>query len=180
MIPTPRGSDLVATGASTAACGLVLWRLGAVPELPAYLYVAAISGPLAVTDWRTHRIPDAITLTSYPIVITLLAGAAAAHHDARPLVRALLAATTNVVFYLLLHLIRPAGLGLGDVKLAGLQGLVCGWVSWTACLVAVTLVFTAAASLGAARFVGGRCLCTAFAPFILIGTLVVSVSISQR
>lgn len=176
----PHGSNFVAAGLSTVAGGLVLWRMGAVPELPAYLYVAAIAGPMAVTDCRTQRIPDVLTLSSYPIVVTLLAGAAAAHHDARPLLRALLAAAATVAFHLLLHLLHPTGLGLGDVKLAGIQGLLCGWTSWTALFVSVALAFTAVASLGAICFFNDQSACVPFAPFVLTGTLAVCLSTAQQ
>lgn len=169
----PHGSNFVAAGLSTVAGGLVLWRMGAVPELPAYLYVAAIAGPMAVTDCRTQRIPDVLTLSSYPIVIILLAGVAAAHHDARPLLRALLAAAAAVAFHLLLHLIRPTGLGLGDVKLAGIQGLLCGWTSWTTLLAAMTLAFTTATLTGATCFCSNRSTTIPFVPHILFSTVVV-------
>ena len=51
-------------------------RFGPSPVLPAFCYLAAIGGPLAVIDARRQRLPDALTLPSYPVAVALLGFAA--------------------------------------------------------------------------------------------------------
>src|SRR5215471_17875273 len=53
-------------------------RFGWSALLPAYCYLALVSIPLAVIDVLSHRVPDRLTLPSYPIVLALLGGAALA------------------------------------------------------------------------------------------------------
>ncbi len=55
----------LATGALSAAAA---WHAGATWSAPVYVYFAVVSIPLAVVDLRTHRLPNAWTLTAYPLV----------------------------------------------------------------------------------------------------------------
>src|ERR1035437_6346929 len=54
----------VVTAVSFAALAL---RLGFSPGLPAFCYLAAVGGALAIMDIKHQRLPDALTLTSYPV-----------------------------------------------------------------------------------------------------------------
>src|SRR5262249_31685285 len=53
-------------------------RFGWSALLPAYCYLALVSIPLAVIDVRSRRLPDRLTLPSYPIALALLGGGAPA------------------------------------------------------------------------------------------------------
>jgi leader peptidase (prepilin peptidase) / N-methyltransferase len=46
-----------------------------------------------------------------------------------------------MVVYLILALISPAGLGMGDVKFSGLLGLALGWAGWQSVLLGVLAGF---------------------------------------
>lgn len=111
-----------------------LWRFGLTWDLPAYLYLASITVPLAVIDLRTLRLPNAVTLTAYPVVALLLLLPAAIDGRWSDYGRAALAGAALLALYVVLHLINPAGMGLGDVKLAGSLGALLGWISWNALL----------------------------------------------
>lgn len=105
------------------------WRFGWDAALPAYLYLGAVAVALTVIDLRTRRLPDRLVLPSYPVLLGLLALASAAHGDLGALLRALAGAAALFAVYALLAL-YPRGMGLGDVKYAGLLGLGLAWLGW--------------------------------------------------
>lgn len=109
---------------------LVTLRLGATWALPAYLYAAAMGVALAVIDIRVHRLPDAIVFPSYGVLAVLLTVAAAAEGEWRSLVGAVLGGLVLFGAYLVIMIAHPAGMGPGDVKLAGLLGGLLGWFGW--------------------------------------------------
>ena len=115
---------------TAAGCAAMALRFGPVPALPAYCYLAAIAVPLAVIDTRCHRLPDALTLPSYPITLTLLSAAFPfTPGGARCLERAVVTAAAVLALYTLLALASRGAIGWGDVKLSGILGLYLGWTS---------------------------------------------------
>lgn len=121
-LPAPR-SPYLAEGATATAAALVAWRLADAGGwiVAAWLYAVVVGVALAMIDWRTWRLPDVITLPSYPVLLALLA-------PSGRLLDALVAGGAFAGCYAVLWFLRPTGLGLGDVKLAGLIGLVTGAV----------------------------------------------------
>jgi len=172
---TPRRVAVV-TGLAAVALGVVAGALGAEPQLPAYLWLAAVGVALAVIDIETLRLPDRLTLPSYPVGLVLLAIPA----DWPALGRAVLAAVITGVAAFLLALLAPrGGLGLGDVKLLGLLGLFLGWLGWGVLVVGVALGFAlgavAAVGMLASRRAGLRDH-LAFGPWLIAGALVAVVA----
>ena len=84
---------------------------------------------LALIDLELRRLPNAIIFPSYPVLAVLLAASAAWQHDWWSLARARIAGVALFGFYLLLVLVYRAGMGWGDVKLAGLLGGVMAYLS---------------------------------------------------
>jgi leader peptidase (prepilin peptidase)/N-methyltransferase len=149
---------------------LVAVRLGAVPLLPAALGFVLLAAPLAFLDARLHRLPDALTLPGYPFLLVLLIPAAATSPAAW--LRAVLAAALCAGGYLLLVLL--GGAGLGDVKAAGLVGLLLGTVGWRSVLAGTVFAFLLAAGWAVALLVlrrAHRRSHLAFGPFLLGGAL---------
>ncbi|MHA6794907.1 prepilin peptidase [Pseudonocardia bannensis] len=154
---------------------LLVRRIGADPALPAFLVLGAVGVVLATVDLATKRLPDALVLPSYVAGLVLLGLAAAIEGDSAPLLRAVLGMVALFGLYLLLALINPAGLGFGDVKLAGVLGLHLAWLSWNALLAGALAGFLLVALVGlvllAVRRVG-RSSELPFGPFMLVGALV--------
>jgi leader peptidase (prepilin peptidase)/N-methyltransferase len=125
----PRPLPELATGVLFA---LTAVRFGATPVLPAYLLLAAVGVWLAVVDLRTRRLPDRVVLPALGGGALLLAVAAAVHGDPAALGRAVAGAAVLFAAYLVLALLAPAGLGMGDVKLAALLGLYLAQLGWAA------------------------------------------------
>lgn len=147
--------------------------VAALAETLAFLVLAAIGVALAWIDLDTQRLPDAIVLPAYPAVAALLAVAAAAGGDWGALLRALAGGAILFVAYFLIAFAYPAGMGLGDVKLAGVLGIALGWLGWGELAVggfgAFLLGGAFAAVLAALRRVG-RGSGIPFGPWMLAGT----------
>ena len=104
--------------------------LGTAVVIAAYLYLAAVSVALALIDVDTHRLPNSIVLPSYLIGAVLLATAAVVGGDLPALLRAGIGLAALGGAYFLMALVYPGGMGLGDVKLAGVLGLYLGFLGW--------------------------------------------------
>jgi leader peptidase (prepilin peptidase)/N-methyltransferase len=164
-----------ATAVLFVAVTVLLSRMHLLSALPAYLYFAAIGLALSVIDIEHRRLPNAIVLPSYPVLATLLAASAAVERDWWPLARAGLGAAAMFVFFLALAVVYPAGMGLGDVKLAGIVGGVLAYLSWPALVFGAFAGFALGALVGVALMAagrGGRKTAIPFGPFMIAGALV--------
>ena len=74
--PRVLGRALVLPLGTGLAFAVMAPRFGPGPVLPAFCYLAGIGVPLAVIDARCQRLPDALTLPSYPVALALLGLAA--------------------------------------------------------------------------------------------------------
>ena len=101
--------------------------------LAAACWLAACAVPLACTDLAVQRLPDPLTGAAYAGTAVLLVAAAAVgglEGSWSALVRALLGGLALAGFYLLLMVISPSGMSLGDVKLAASLGTLLAWFGW--------------------------------------------------
>lgn len=116
-------SGAVSTSSTTETVGLLV-------TLVAFLYLASVSVALAMIDLDTHTLPNRIVLPAYPVAAMLLTAGALLAGSPDRLLTALVGAASLFGMYLILALAYPGGMGLGDVKLAGLLGMYLGWLGW--------------------------------------------------
>ncbi|MBB1032994.1 DUF4175 domain-containing protein, partial [Dietzia sp. CQ4] len=86
-------------------------------------------------------LPDVVVVPMYPVLLATLGVASAVTGDWGALGRAAAAALALLAFYFTLAFINPSGLGLGDVKLAGVLGLFLGWLGWQYVLIGTLAAF---------------------------------------
>ncbi|WP_030963226.1 prepilin peptidase [Streptomyces sp. NRRL S-378] len=142
--PAPEGSGPPGSGAAhaygpravlpaaltAAVCALVAAAVGVRPEAAAYAGLAPLLVLLSLVDRAVHRLPDVLTLPLAAAAAALLGIAALLPGSSGSWRLALLGGGALGAAYLVLHLINPAGMGLGDVKLALGLGVALGWYGW--------------------------------------------------
>ena len=170
---SPRYPVVEATTAVLFA--LVALRIGWAPELPAYLYLAAIGLALALIDLDTHRLPDPIVLPAYPVLAVALGAASWVTGDWGALLRAVIGGAALWAVYFLLMIVKQGGMGFGDVKLAGVLGAGMAWLGWGALIVGGFAAFLLGGLYGIALIVagrGGRSTRVPFGPWMVLGTAI--------
>jgi leader peptidase (prepilin peptidase)/N-methyltransferase len=104
------------------------------PLLLRLTYVLALvwGCTLAVIDLEVSRLPDRLVLPAYPVGGVLLGVCAVVSGDGFALLRVVACSGAAVVVYLTIAVVgsRVEGLGLGDVKLAGVLGGLLAWFGW--------------------------------------------------
>jgi leader peptidase (prepilin peptidase)/N-methyltransferase len=100
-------------------------------DLVPLLVLAACLVTVSVIDLQLLRIPDRITFPTLALALPLIV-LVSVHYDTTERINAALIG--SAAYFLLLfvtHLVYPAGMGFGDVKLALVMGLYLGWLGWT-------------------------------------------------
>ncbi len=146
-----------------------------------YLYLVSISIALAVIDARWRRLPDTIVVPSYVVIALGLTISSMLSGDFGSLGRAGLGMLVLGGFYLILMLLKPGGMGAGDVKLAGVLGLALGWLSWPQLFIGAFAGFLGGGIWGIALILSRRGTAKSaipFGPFMLLGAWV-AIFVSQ-
>lgn len=141
-----------ATGAFFLIVAVRFWPTAGLPsdathiasrliEMAAFLYLAAISLALAIIDAEHHRLPNRIVLPSYIVAIVMLGAADVLAGDFSGLLRTLIGGAAMFVFYFGIAFAYPAGMGFGDVKLAGVLGLYLAFLGWGPLIVGAFAAF---------------------------------------
>lgn len=130
---------------------------------------------LSVHDLGEHRLPNRIIYPWAGVALSLLVPSALLLGEPLAALRALAAAAVWGGVFLLVRVIAPPALGMGDVKLAVVLGLYTGFLSWATVLAAVVISFLLGGLASAALLVSGRATPTTavpFGPFLLLGTAI--------
>lgn len=163
-------SVLAGIGAAGAATLARDWA-----ELAAFAVLALASALLVVIDLAAYRLPDIIVAPTYPILFAGLTVAATISGDWDGLGRAAMASGILALGYLVLALITPAGLGLGDVKLAGLLGAFLGWLGWQHTIIGTLAAFTLSGVVAIVLLLGTRATrrtAFPFGPCMIVGAAI--------
>ncbi|WP_432852208.1 prepilin peptidase [Amycolatopsis sp. CA-161197] len=130
------------------------WREGRWAEWwwPVPWVLTVVGVPLCLADVRYRRLPDVVTLPAYPAMAIALGVAAANGGGATLLAGAVEGVLVFGGVHLVVHRLKPAQLGAGDVKLAGVLGAVLGALGWASVAVAAVV----AAGVSAVVAVGAQ------------------------
>ncbi|GMA20469.1 A24 family peptidase [Arsenicicoccus piscis] len=163
----------------TVLAAVVMWAAVTPAHGPGLGTVYTLAVPVAVAlagvDLDVHRLPDAIQLPAYPMLLAALAAECLVSGQWAALGRAVLVGTVALAAFLTLALVAPGGgVGLGDVKLAGLLGIALGRLGWTEAGVGFYLAFVVGGLVAAVLLLrrrAGRSTRLAFGPALLAGAL---------
>jgi leader peptidase (prepilin peptidase) / N-methyltransferase len=164
LLATGRGWTAAGVGFVVIACFV---RFGFGGEAIVAAAFAGVLVVLAAIDIEQRIVPNRIVL---PAIGLVLAGELALFPDRTP--EFVLACVGAGIFLLLPLLVYPAGMGLGDVKLAMLLGAGLGSAVIGAFLVGFMAAFLVAVGIIFTRGAAGRKTAIPFAPFLALGGLV--------
>lgn len=143
---TNNWSVALAVGAGLLGASLAVTAWGAIGLIVALSLGSA--SVAAVVDARSGRIPDhLVAVAALPVTVVVLAEIASGHGGAA-LVAVSLGSAAAAGPLLLAHLVTPAAIGFGDVKLAFALGSMLGLVDPLLGLVALCVACGAAAAFG--------------------------------
>lgn len=132
------------------------WVIGFVWILPAYLWFAATTMVLNLTDFDHKRIPNRILYPATVVGVVLLAGGALADGEISRMPRALAGAAIYFTLLLVIALVARGGFGMGDVKLAVLLGTFLAFRSWQTLWAGIFLAFLTGGLVSLLLLVTGR------------------------
>ncbi len=123
----------------------------------------------ALTDLQTRRIPNCLTATGLALIFAMTALLEPGFAAER-----LLFAFLVFTFFLTAALLRPGGLGLGDVKLVAVIGAALGAASVAAIGLALVIGALASAAIVIARgWAQARAVTLPLAPFLAAGSAII-------
>ena len=160
------------TGALFAAVAL---RLGFDWALPGFLVFSAVLVAVAVIDLQHYIVPNRIVFPTLAVSVPLLAIAAAIEGEWGDFERALLGLVIGGGGLLVVNLVYPRGMGMGDVKLALVLGLYLGWLGLDHVALGLFLGFLLGAVIGVLLIVlrlRTRKQHVPFAPFLAAGAVI--------
>jgi leader peptidase (prepilin peptidase) / N-methyltransferase len=147
-------------------------RLGVDAALPAYLVFFACLVVVSTIDLEHSIIPNRIVYPTIFVSLPLLALAALVKGDFGRLGTALAGAVIAFAVLFVVHLVSPAGMGFGDVRLAFVLGLFLGWLSLGHVVAGLFLGFALGAVVGVGLMLTrlrGRKDSVPFGPFLAGG-----------
>jgi leader peptidase (prepilin peptidase)/N-methyltransferase len=154
---------------------LAAWRIRPSSDLVAYLPLLWVLVVLSFIDLEHKILPNRIVIPSLAAGVVLTGIASAFGPGFGEWVRGIEGAGVSFAFFLILALISPRGMGMGDVKLAAVLGLALGYLGWGRVFVGFFVAFIAGALGGIALIAARRAGMKSevpFGPYLALGTVV--------
>ncbi|MET4144913.1 prepilin peptidase [Arthrobacter sp. UYCo732] len=123
-----RMTTAVVTGVLCAAFAV---RFGAGAGLPAFVLLAVLGVQLARIDIALHLLPNPLVLSLLLGGLFCLLASTFGGSQWTDVLRAVAGAAILCVIYLILAIISPGGMGMGDVKFSAPIGLYLGYLGWS-------------------------------------------------
>ncbi len=125
---------------------------------------------LSIIDFRTRTLPPKIIWVAALIVWALLSSASLVESDSTGLVGIVMGGLICGAPLAALHFVKFEWMGFGDVRLAALNGLVCGWWGWRVALFGLATGFVAALPIAVWTIIReGTRVSKPLGPFLVIG-----------
>jgi leader peptidase (prepilin peptidase)/N-methyltransferase len=154
----------ISTALLVAAC---FWHFGLSGEAVVGAFFCATLVVLSAIDAERRILPDLIVLPSFVIVL------AANMIIAPERWKEWLAASLGAALFLFIALLAyPAGMGMGDVKLALLLGAGLGWTVSVGMMIGMVCALVASSVLFARHGLAARKMGIPFGPFLAFGAIV--------
>jgi leader peptidase (prepilin peptidase)/N-methyltransferase len=164
----PRRRQLAVAGAAIVLVAGCFARFGASGHALVGAILAAALVLLTAIDLDRRLLPDAIVLPTLAVVLILQIAFYPDHA-----LEWVLAALAAALFFFVPLLVYPAGMGMGDVKLAALLGAALGKSVAAAILAGLFAAAVVALFVLAREGLGARKKTIAFGPFLALGGLLV-------
>jgi leader peptidase (prepilin peptidase)/N-methyltransferase len=143
-------------------------------EIPAFAIFFAALLAISIIDLEHFIIPNRILLPLTIAAVPLLGMAAIGEGDWQAFFRALGGGAAAFSVLLVVSLISPKGMGMGDVKFSFVLGLYLGWLGWGEVFLGLFASFLLGAVIGVALIglgVKSRKDVIPFGPFLALGTV---------
>ena len=127
--PLPRLGGLVVEVSSPLLFALAGVRFGASAVVVPFCVLFASLLVVSVIDIEHYRIPDRVVFPTLALSLPLIVVVSFGLGQPETIGYALVGAGAYFALLFVAHLVYPAGMGFGDVKLALVMGLFLGWIA---------------------------------------------------
>ncbi len=173
--PLPPGRQAGAAVATAVLYALLAWRIGENAALLAYLPLFALLVSVTLIDVAHRIVPRVLVYSGLAVTGAMLVVAAVIDGHYARIEDAAIGGAASFVFFLVVHLVSPRGMGFGDVRLSGLLGASLGWMGLSVVYAGMFVAFFTGAAVGLVLMVAfgaNRKTAIPFAPYLAFGCVV--------
>lgn len=142
--------------------------------LLALWWLACAGIALVVIDFKEFILPNAIVYPTFVVAVLAFGASSIIGGDFEPLARSTIGVAASAGIFTLILLVAPQGMGVGDLKLAGVLGFYLGWFGWGALFIGLLTPFLFGSVFGISQIWSKRAILKsriAFGPWMVFGAL---------